>query len=45
MQKTTNFLDLNKDTIVEKIDLNDREYEFLIDEISYEIDRLKRMAL
>ena len=40
--KDNQLLDLNKDTIVEKIDLNDREYEFLIDEISYEIDRLKK---
>lgn len=40
--KDNELLDLNKDSIVEKIDLNDKEYELLLNEISFEIDRLKK---
>lgn len=40
--KDNDLLDLNKNTIVEKIDLSNNEYEYLINEISYEIDRLKK---
>ncbi len=40
--KDNELLDLNKDAIVEKIDLNDKEYELLLNEIAFEIDRLKK---